>query len=93
MSGIDWLEEFTFEDISTATEFLKLMVKALADQLDSKERNAFFKLAHAMKENGDLKTLFQSTSDDSQQYNKSNSQGGTSPRQRIRSVSRPFATV
>jgi hypothetical protein len=62
----DWLREATVPDIRMATHFLKRMVKALADQLDSEEGDAFIELTIAKIGDGSLQALFESPNSGSQ---------------------------
>jgi hypothetical protein len=68
----EWLAEASANDFNKATDFLKLFVKALADQLVSKEGDAFFKKANEMEQN-ELERLFENQTSNNQTLERSNS--------------------
>jgi hypothetical protein len=79
MDEKEWLAKASDKDCEKATDFLKLMVKTLADQLDSKEGDAFFKKASEMKQN-ELELLFANQTGNSQTSEGSGSGNGAPPR-------------
>ena len=78
MDEKEWLAEASVDDLHKATEFLKLMVKALADQLVSGEGDAFFKKANEMQQN-ELELLFENQTSNTQILEGSGNSGGPCP--------------
>jgi hypothetical protein len=77
MDKKEWLAEASVDDFDKATGFLKLIVKALADQLVSEEGDAFFKKANEMQHN-ELELLFANQTSNSQTSEGSRSTSGPS---------------
>jgi hypothetical protein len=78
MDEKEWLAEASVDDFHMATDFLNLMVRALADQLISEEGDAFFKKANEMQQN-ELELLFANQTSNSQTSEGSGSASGTPP--------------
>jgi hypothetical protein len=79
MDEKNWLGEASVHDLQTATDFLTLVVQALANQLVSQEGDAFFKKANEMKQN-ELALLFSNQTSNSQTSERSGSGCDTPPR-------------
>jgi hypothetical protein len=77
-----WLAEASVNDSYKATDFLKLMVKALVDQLVSKEGDAFLKKVNEMKQN-ELELLFANQTSNSQTLEGSGSSTSRRPVQPV----------
>jgi hypothetical protein len=77
-----WLAEASVNDSYKATDFLKLMVKALADQLVSKEGDDFLKKVNELKQN-ELELLFANQTSNSQTLEGSGSSTSRRPVQPV----------